>query len=106
MQPISHSLPTSPASATPQPSANPGSLANESVFLQLLVAQLENQDPENPASGTEFVTQLAQFTTLQEDMQSAHDLDQIVAGVNALAKALPATPGAATAAGIPSGSGA
>jgi len=106
MQPISSAAPTSPGSATPQPSANASSLANESVFLQLLVAQLENQDPENPASGTEFVTQLAQFTTLQEDMQSANDLDQIVAGVNALAKALPATPAAPTATAAPSGSGA
>jgi flagellar basal-body rod modification protein FlgD len=60
-------------------------LASENVFLQLLVAQLKNQDPEQPTDGTAFVTELAQFTTLQTDSQSASDLDKIVA-------ALPSTP--------------
>ena len=55
-----------------------GNLANENVFLQLLVAQLENQDPENPSDGTQFVTQLAQFTTLQEQTQGTSDLDSIL----------------------------
>jgi flagellar hook assembly protein FlgD len=55
-----------------------GGLANESVFLQLLVAQLKNQDPQNPADGTAFVTQLAQFTTLEQDTQSTTDLNQIL----------------------------
>lgn len=34
-------------------------------FLKLLVTQLQQQDPLNPQDGTEFVTQLAQFTTLE-----------------------------------------
>jgi flagellar basal-body rod modification protein FlgD len=34
-------------------------------FLQLLVTQLKHQDPLNPQESTEFVTQLAQFTTLE-----------------------------------------
>jgi flagellar basal-body rod modification protein FlgD len=34
-------------------------------FLKLLVAQLQNQDPLNPTSGTDFTSQLAQFSTLQ-----------------------------------------
>lgn len=36
----------------------------ESQFLQLLVAQLQNQDPLNPVGGTDFTTQLAQFSTV------------------------------------------
>jgi flagellar hook assembly protein FlgD len=55
-----------------------GSLTSETVFLQLLVAQLKNQNPTNPADGTEFVTQLAQFTTLEQETQSRTDLDQIL----------------------------
>jgi flagellar basal-body rod modification protein FlgD len=34
-------------------------------FMELLVAQLKNQDPLNPSEGTEFVAQLAQFSTVQ-----------------------------------------
>ena|ERR1035437_6960020 len=61
------------------------SLASQDVFLQLLVAQLKNQNPSQPTDGTAFVTELAQFTTLQEDTQSANDLNKIVAS-------LPTTP--------------
>ena len=31
------------------------------TFLQLLTAQIRNQDPLNPADSTEFVAQLATF---------------------------------------------
>ncbi len=34
-------------------------------FLQLLVAQMQNQDPLNPQDGAEFVAQLAQFTNIE-----------------------------------------
>ena len=61
-----------------------GNLASQSVFLQLLVAQLKNQDPEQPTDGTAFVTELAQFTTVQEDTTSATDLNTIVAALPSL----------------------
>jgi flagellar basal-body rod modification protein FlgD len=40
--------------------------ANKETFLKLLVAQIRNQDPLNPADGTEFLTQLAQFSQLEQ----------------------------------------
>lgn len=42
---------------------------NESLnmqdFLQLLVAQITNQDAMNPMDNTEFISQMAQFSALQ-----------------------------------------
>ncbi|MBI5683223.1 MAG: hypothetical protein HZC45_08720 [Deltaproteobacteria bacterium] len=34
-------------------------------FMKLLVTQLEHQDPLNPVENTEFIAQLAQFSTLE-----------------------------------------
>ncbi|QXO18272.1 MULTISPECIES: flagellar hook assembly protein FlgD [Vibrio] len=46
------------------------SLQNE--FISLMVAQIQNQDPLNPLDGTEYVSQLAQFSQVQstENMTS------------------------------------
>jgi len=41
-------------------------LANESTFLKLLTAQIQNQDPMNPADPTQFVGQLVQFSELEQ----------------------------------------
>ena len=38
------------------------------AFMQLLVAQIRNQNPLNPADGVEFLTQLAQFSQLEQSM--------------------------------------
>lgn len=59
--------PTGTSSATAASSASATSnLANQNTFLQLLVAQLQNQDPLNPEDGTQFVSQLAQLSELQQ----------------------------------------
>ncbi len=35
-------------------------------FFQMLIAQLQNQDPLNPLDGTDFTAQLAQFSSLEQ----------------------------------------
>ena len=59
----------------------------KNMFLQLLVAQIKNQDPLNPADGTQFLTQLAQFQTLEQSMNMGTDLAAIRSDLDALAQA-------------------
>jgi flagellar basal-body rod modification protein FlgD len=56
------------------------------MFLQLLVAQIKNQDPMNPTDGVQFLTQLAQFSALEQSISlnatataMQGDLDKLVA---------------------------
>lgn len=42
-------------------------------FMQILVAQLQNQDPLSPMENEDFVAQMAQFSTL-EQIQSMNEI--------------------------------
>ena len=52
-------------------------LANQEVFLKLLVAQMSHQNPLSPADGMEYVSQLAQFTQLEQMMGAKAELVEI-----------------------------
>lgn len=45
-------------------------------FLQLLAAQLANQDPSNPTDSTQFISQMAQFSSLQAMDQLSQTMNQ------------------------------
>lgn len=47
-------------------------------FLKLLTAQLRNQDPLAPMDATQFITQLAQFSTVEQGMQTNQTLTQLL----------------------------
>ena len=47
-------------------------------FLRLLVAQLENQDPTEPMSDTEYVAQLASFSNVEQNTQVNEKLDYLI----------------------------
>ncbi len=51
-------------------------LANESTFLQLLVAQIKNQDPTQPMDSTAFLSQLAQFSQLEQLVGIRQDIEK------------------------------
>lgn len=56
----------------------PTSQGLNNMFLQLLVAQLQNQDPLDPMDPTQFVGQLAQFSELSEVTQIEQTLQGLV----------------------------
>lgn len=56
---------TDPASKTPEVKDSNSSL-DKDAFLQLLVAQMKYQDPLEPTSNTEYISQLATFSELEE----------------------------------------
>jgi len=51
--------------------------SDKDIFFKLLVAQLQYQNPLQPADGMQFVTQLAQFTQLEQSTQMRQDLSAI-----------------------------
>lgn len=57
---------------------NDGNELGMDSFLNLLAAQLSNQDMNNPMDNTQFIAQLAQFSTLQamSSMAKIQDLQQ------------------------------
>ena len=55
---------------------------DQTMFLQLLVSELQNQDPMNPVQGTDFVTQLAQFQQLEQSITSGQDISAIHTDLN------------------------
>ena len=48
------------------------------AFLQLLVAQMKNQDPTKPMESTEYVAQLASFSNVEQTVQTNEKLDRLL----------------------------
>ena len=61
------------------------------MFLQLLVAQIKNQDPLNPSDGVQFLTQLAQFQQLEQSMNMGQDVSAIRTDLQILSPAIGST---------------
>jgi flagellar basal-body rod modification protein FlgD len=68
---------TTPPPAGQTPADPTSKLANEQTFLQLLVAQIKNQNPLSPTDGVQFVSQLAQFSQLEQTIAVRQDADAI-----------------------------
>lgn len=71
---------------------------NTNQFLQLLIAQLKNQDPLSPMDSTSFISQLASLNTVQ-GIQSLNatfsqvlQLQQLTQGADLIGKTVQYTP--------------
>lgn len=62
-----------------------GSTLDKEAFLQLLVAQMKYQDPLEPTSNTEYISQLATFSSLEE-MQNLNATMTNMQGTNLVGK--------------------
>ncbi|WP_428908659.1 flagellar hook assembly protein FlgD [Niallia sp. Krafla_26] len=47
-------------------------------FLKLLMTQLQNQDPTNPMEDTDFIAQMAQFSTLEQTTNMNSLLEKLI----------------------------
>ena len=54
------------AAAATSASTGSGQTLGENQFLQLLMTQLQNQDPMSPMDNTQFIAQMAQFSSLEQ----------------------------------------
>ena len=80
-------MPVSPVNSTNSSSSAaaqlqaqlPQQTLTQEDFLQLLVAQLSQQDPLNPVSDTDFAAQMAQFSALEESQEMEQNMASIQA---------------------------
>jgi len=82
--PIGQTTATAATTATTSVAPAASSLGNEQQFMQLLIAQLQHQDPTAPVQGTEFVTQLAQFSLVEQSANQTQQLTTLNGAVTSL----------------------
>ncbi len=58
--------------------SNDNSTLDKEAFLMLLVTQFQYQDPLNPMEDKEFIAQLAQFSALEQSMQTNENITQLM----------------------------
>lgn len=61
--------------------ANPTS-PDYNAFVKLLIAQMKHQDPTNPSDPTQFVAQLASFSSVEQAMQTNAKLDSLLSAAH------------------------
>jgi len=59
--------------------SSPSQALTQNNFLQLMVTQMENQDPLDPQSDTQMASEMAQFTSLQQSSSMAGSLGMMQA---------------------------
>lgn len=56
----------------------PSAELGKEEFLQILMTQLQNQDPTQPMDDTQFISQMAQFSSLEQMMNMTKSIDTLV----------------------------
>jgi flagellar basal-body rod modification protein FlgD len=66
------------STATPATAAASAAALDYDAFLQLLVAEMENQDPTDPMETSEYVAQFAAFSNVEQTIQTNSKLDAML----------------------------
>ncbi|PJG55107.1 flagellar basal body rod modification protein [Bradyrhizobium forestalis] len=66
------------SSSTGTTSATSSNSVDYNTFLQLLVAEMKNQDPTNPMDTSQYMSQFAQLSTVEQAMQTNSKLDALL----------------------------
>lgn len=71
--------PTSSATASANLASNQSMpTLNYNSFLQLLIAEMKNQDPTKPIDSAQYVAQLATFSSVEQAVQTNAKLDSMM----------------------------
>lgn len=77
VSPTNTATSTSTATSTTAAAAKSAAV-NYDQFLQLMVAELKNQDPTNPTDPTQFLSQLASFSSVEQQLNTNTKLDTML----------------------------
>lgn len=61
-----------------EPTAGQKASLDYDAFLKLLIAQMQNQDPMNPADSSDYIAQLATFSQVEQSIQSNDRLSDLL----------------------------
>ncbi|WP_374309755.1 flagellar hook assembly protein FlgD [Methylocella sp.] len=67
------------ASAVSTNSAKASATVDYNQYLNLLVTQLKNQDPTSPTDPTQYMSQLASFSAVEQQIKTNSSLDSLIA---------------------------
>ena len=76
--PVTATSSTTPAAASTSSATAAGATVNYNEFLQLMVAELKNQDPTQPTDPTQFMSQLASFSQVEQQIKTNTKLDTML----------------------------
>lgn len=64
--------------STGTPAAESKNALDYQAFLQLLLAQMKNQDPTQPMDSTQYMSQLAAFSNVEQGIKTNAKLDSLM----------------------------
>jgi len=70
---------TNKSSSSPNSTSSTSSVGVDyNTFLQLLIAEMKNQDPTNPMDTAQYMSQFAQLSSVEQAMQTNNKLDSLL----------------------------